>query len=104
MKHRLSPLETMFLELFKAVGIPVVPQYAIDIFNVDFAIPDAKLAIEIDGGNWHIDHPRKIAQDTKKQSFLTEAQWTILRFDGYRIKPSDALAFVHQVSCALNIS
>lgn len=84
-KARLSSLEKSFLEVFDEYGIKVVPQYAIDIFNVDFAIPEIKLAIEIDGGGWHQSEP-KIHQDRKKKGFLSFHGWYLIRFKGKHLK------------------
>lgn len=53
-----------------------VYNYAIDKFNVDFAIPALKLAIEIHGGNWH-DSPRKREQDLAKRAHLQEQGWLL---------------------------
>lgn len=53
-----------------------VYNYAIDKFNVDFALPALQLAIEIHGGNWH-NSPRKREQDHAKQAYLREQGWII---------------------------
>jgi len=58
-KARLSKHEQTFLEAFTDRGIRVVPQYAVDIYNIDFAIPELMIAIEVDGGNWHKSSPKK---------------------------------------------
>ena len=56
-----------------------IPFYAIDKFNVDFAFPDEKLAVEYQGGNWH-NTPKKQAQDEAKAAFLKANGWTLLVF------------------------
>jgi len=70
-KAKLSQLENLFLATFGSSGIKVIPLYALDIFNLDFAIPDVQLAIEIDSGHWH-ESDRKVKQDRKKEAFLEE--------------------------------
>jgi very-short-patch-repair endonuclease len=53
--------------------------YPLGIYNIDFAFPAQKVAIEVDGGNWHTT-PRKMEQDSKKEAFLTSEGWTIYRW------------------------
>jgi very-short-patch-repair endonuclease len=73
----------LFYDAFKEVGIEVVPLYAFGIFNLDFAIPDSKIAIEINGGNWHTSH-RKRKQDMAKLKVLNSAGWYLISFDTHR--------------------
>jgi very-short-patch-repair endonuclease len=58
-------------------GIPHTPQLAVDIFNIDIALPDRKLAIEVNGGNWHTTQAHQ-AGDTKKRAFLEAEGWTVI--------------------------
>lgn len=74
-----SKLEQAFLEAFQDGGINVVPWFAIGKFNVDFALPKSKIAIEVDGGNWH-NSAKKKRQDAMKTSFLTSLVWCVIRF------------------------
>ena len=90
-KGRMSKFEKLFFEAFTKAEIEVVPQYAVDVFNVDFAIPEKKIAIEVDGGHWH-SSPRKIKQDIKKTEVLVSLGWTIIRFEVFRRKIEDVLA------------
>jgi very-short-patch-repair endonuclease len=53
--------------------------YPVHIYNIDFAFPLQKIAVEVDGGNWHTS-PRKQTQDNKKEAFLTSEGWTIVRW------------------------
>lgn len=53
--------------------------YPYGIFNIDFAFPAHKIAVEVDGGNWH-STKRKQAQDLKKEEFLISEGWTLLRW------------------------
>lgn len=80
-KQKLSKLERFFLKIYQDAGYDIKPLYAIDIFNIDLAIPSRKLAIEIDGGNWHTS-PRKRAQDKKKEDYLLANGWKILHIKG----------------------
>lgn len=76
---KLSKYEKIFLDELNKNGIETIPQYAIYIFNIDFAIPDLKLAIEVDGGNWHSTSKKKIESDTKKEKYLSKIGWIVLR-------------------------
>lgn len=87
---RMSSLEKLFFEAFKKAGIEVIPQYAIDIFNIDFAIPTVKFAIEIDGGHWHTtEHHQRL--DKRKEQFLSKQGWSLIRFRVWRVKIEDAI-------------
>lgn len=57
-------------------------EYAVDVFNIDFAFVDAKLAVELDP-RWH-NTGRKAKADKKKDEFLTSCEWTVLRLDARR--------------------
>jgi very-short-patch-repair endonuclease len=93
-----SSIEIMFHELFKAADTPVIPQYAIDIFNVDFAIPEAKLAIEVSTGGFHNTPPKRF-HDERMKAYLESIGWTVLAFNNFRrYKPQEAIAFVEIVS------
>lgn len=48
-------------------------------FRLDFAFPDAKLAIEIDGSE-HKSNPKTIQRDKDLAESLQEEGWTLLRF------------------------
>jgi len=48
-------------------------------YEVDFALPDHQLAIEIDGWAWHHDQAR-FCRDRQRQNTLVLAGWTVLRF------------------------
>ena len=74
-----SKLESIFLQVFKDAKIEVVPWFAVGKFNIDFALPKSKIAIEINGGNFH-DSPKKIKQDFAKVTFLNSLGWFVLYF------------------------
>lgn len=76
--HVLSKYEQSFKTLFDSHDITVISEYALDIYNIDFAIPEKKIAIEIDGGNWH-GSPRKQRGDKGKEVLLRRRGWTLIR-------------------------
>jgi very-short-patch-repair endonuclease len=48
-------------------------------YSIDFAMPDLKLGIEVDGALFH-STPDQIASDKKRDGKLAQMGWTILRF------------------------
>jgi hypothetical protein len=75
----LSGDEAVIMAGFIAIDLNPVPLFAVDKFNVDFAFPDALVAIEYHGGNWH-NTTRKRAQDERKRQFLESIGWTVRAF------------------------
>lgn len=75
-----SKHEAVLIAALQAQGLTPVHEYAIHRYNVDLAFPDAKLAIEVHGGNWHRNSPAKMAQDAKKRSYLHGEGWRLLAF------------------------
>lgn len=49
-------------------------------FRIDIAFPDIKLAIEVDGWQWHGKHKNDFKKDRERQNLLTLHGWRILRF------------------------
>ncbi len=83
----LSGDESKIMAAYETAGLHPVPLYALDRYNIDFAFPEQKLAVEYDGGNWH-NTPKKRASDERKEAFLRDHGWRLLRFP--RIdKPQD---------------
>ena len=62
----------------RKAGLDPVLHFAIDKFNIDLALVEHRLAVEVDGGNWHRTACRKVAQDTRKREALTASGWTML--------------------------
>lgn len=78
-KAILSDDEAEIMGAFYEAGLHPVPLFAIDKYNVDFAFPDARLAVEYHGGNWHNTRKKREA-DADKARFLAAAGWTLLVF------------------------
>jgi len=75
-------LEPRMARLIRDHGLPpAVFQHAIPDLGarVDFAYPDQRLAIEVDGYEVH-GTPRALAADLQRQNRLVLAGWTVLRF------------------------
>ncbi len=81
-----SPLETRFLQLLRANGVrEPVPQYEIldaagqFVARVDFAYPERRLAIELDGYAHHAPR-QQWERDLARQNAIFGAQWRLRRF------------------------
>jgi hypothetical protein len=81
-----SHLESMLIRVLKSAGLPVpISQHEVFahdgalIGRVDFAFPELRLAIEIDGYGFHSG---KVAfeRDRARQNALVAQGWTVLRF------------------------
>jgi len=95
---KLSPTEIEFLKILRTVNINFIPLYAIHIFNIDFAFPKHKIAIEVDGGNWHTTKIHK-AGDKKKAIYLHNHGWILLRISRSKgLWSPDILSFVSSLS------
>ncbi len=56
-----------------------VPQFVVSRYRIDFAWPALKLAVEIDGMEFHGNQPAFIA-DRKRTRFLESQGWRVIRF------------------------
>lgn len=84
-----SKLEEKFYENLKN-HIECKHSYIFDFYEIDIAIPDKKIAIEIDGDYWHgnpnfypklsVRQLRRQSSDKKKDKFLKKHGWSVLRF------------------------
>lgn len=77
------------LRAFATAGVVVVPQFAVDLYTVDFAIPEDMLIIECDGVYWH-NLPTQKKRDKAKDARLRRRGWTVLRLTEAAIKESPA--------------
>jgi very-short-patch-repair endonuclease/endogenous inhibitor of DNA gyrase (YacG/DUF329 family) len=71
-----TTLEAKFRAALSAVGVDFVQESSIGRYSVDFAIPTARVVIEVDGAYWHTD-PEK---DARKDRYLKSRGWTVIRF------------------------
>lgn len=60
----------------------IIPQYVIGPFWADFALPDYKLVIELDGATYHQDKEK----DRRRDAFMKKKGWKVLRFTYADIK------------------
>ena len=81
-----SALEGRFARLLRRMGIELpVAQFEVRSTNgelvarVDFAFPELRLAIELDGYRWHSD-PMAFRRDRQRRRRLSALGWTVLEF------------------------
>lgn len=55
-------------------------------FRLDIALPAERLAIEVDGWEWHGKHKGDFQRDRSRQNLLTTHNWRILRFTAGEIR------------------
>jgi Protein of unknown function (DUF559) len=88
--------------LFHNAGLPppILQQHfrlcGLDM-RVDFAWPEAKVVVEIDGRRWHIDSDA-FQLDRTRQNALVQAGWRVLRFtvEDIRLRPDYVVAEVRR--------
>jgi hypothetical protein len=78
-----SPLETRFLRLLRRVGLPMPAcQFEIRdrgrlVARVDFAYPEIRLAVEVDGYRWHSGRA-SWERDLARRNALTSLGWRVI--------------------------
>lgn len=78
-----SPIEKMFYELaFHELNM--YPQHPVGPYRLDFAIPEKRIAIELDGHEYHKTKEQR-THDAARDRYLMENDWTVLRFTGTEI-------------------
>lgn len=81
-----------------------VREFQIGVFSIDFAWPDKKKAIEIDGKQH--EYPEQKERDLRKEKLLVENGWQLLRikwidlFNNPKNKIKEAYSFIHTASIA----
>ena len=58
-----------------------VKEHPVGKYRIDFALPSVKLAIEVDGHEWHSSKERR-THDAKRDRWLVRQGWTVMRFTG----------------------
>src|SRR5258708_35931889 len=83
-----SPIEAQFFACWRELGYDLewalIPQYPIESYFVDFAIPELLVAIELDGFDHH-SSAVDIANDRRRQRDIERHGWHVIRFGGREI-------------------
>lgn len=86
-----SELERAFLSLVKGAGMAVpraqvtLPWLPVAGGRVDFAYPDERLVVELDGRRWHGRDSRREA-DLRRDHSAALAGWRVLRFSWHQVR------------------
>ena len=86
-----SPLETEFEELLRRFALPTaVRQHVVVdggefVARLDFAYPDLRVDLEVDGARWHSADAAQ-ARDHRRDAHLARLGWTVLRFTAWDIR------------------
>jgi very-short-patch-repair endonuclease len=75
-KQNLSDLEKRFRDYFIKNGIDVRTLFPFGAFNIDIAVPEHCIAIEVHGGNFHSTKSHQ-AKDFNKLRYLSRYGWTV---------------------------
>ncbi len=100
-----SPQETRLRLLLHRSTLPrpvaqfVVRDAAGFVARVDFAWPEAKLAVEYEG-RWHGESPQQVAADRRRLNRLTAAGWTVVFVTAADLHHPDELT--HRIAGALS--
>jgi very-short-patch-repair endonuclease len=92
-----SPMEDLFWAACqranKRASAAMVRQYPVGRYRLDFAFPDVKLGVEIDGHDYHHASKEQVRRDYERQRRLMAQGWTILRYTGSEVyRGADACA------------
>ena len=68
----------------KALVYSLDYQYPVADFYLDFAHPEAKVCVEIDGKEWHSD-PDAILRDLKRETRLAHEGWQVIRLSYWQV-------------------
>jgi len=103
-----SSIHQKMEDIIADLGIKFQSEYLLDFYSIDIAIPEKKVAIEVDGDYFHAnplkypDGPQDATQqrsfknDRAKEGYLRNRGWTLLRYWESSIKSSE---IINQVIC-----
>ena len=101
-----SPIEAMLLhEIFNQHRMGyytlrgIEPQYAVDKYRIDFAYPEYKLAVELDGHDYHKTKEQR-SRDAKRDRKLNSIGWEVMRFTGSEIF-KNAYECLDEINCRI---
>lgn len=79
-----SSIEKTMKAKLEEKGYYPIDQYKLGKYTIDLAFPDQKLAVECDGDYWH-NLPAAKEKDARKDKFLNEKGWQVLRLKEHEI-------------------
>jgi very-short-patch-repair endonuclease len=79
-----SPMETRIRMALRFGGLPLPTlQHAVGPYELDLCYPAVRIAIEYNGRD-HLD-PDRALRDLRREAYLTNAGWIVLRFGAYLV-------------------
>lgn len=91
-----SPIEHMLWNAIICTGHELpIPQYVLNGYRLDFAWPKQRVAIEVDGHDYHKTKEQR-SYDAKRDRELMKLGWTTLRFTGSDVY-KDAAAVAQEI-------
>jgi very-short-patch-repair endonuclease len=99
--HCESPIEVRFFA-FAVLRLPDLrPQVVIGNYRADFALPNHKIAIEIDGHDYHKTREQR-THDARRERYLQLQGWRVIRFTGTEIF-ENVIACVEEVTKLVDV-
>lgn len=83
-----SKLENQFSRILRLSGLKFVTELQLGFYFIDFALPDYKIALEVDGREYH-SKPEQTEHDAKKDEYLRSIGWSVIRIPSYAVFKSD---------------
>lgn len=87
-KYSRTNIERIVESVLQALGVEYEPQKHVGRWVVDFFIPSKALCIECDGDYWH-SLPSAQERDARKDAYLQQKGYTVLRLLGSQILTGD---------------
>lgn len=83
-----SPPEKQFGRFLIISGLKYIEELQLGFYFIDFALPEYKLAIEIDSKQFHSSE-EQIRHDAKKDEYLKSIGWDVLRLKAAAVNDPD---------------
>jgi len=74
----MTPIEQTMYRRLEGAGLRPRCQYPVGPFRIDFAFPEARVAVEVDGSRWHEDRQKDQNRDNK----LDALGWKVIHIPG----------------------
>ncbi len=102
-KANRSTLEVWLGDELTAAGIDFVSTKAVGMYNIDVALTESRVAVEVFGGNWH-NSPKHSARFRERTDYLIDSGWLPVIIWSVKDKPlgvgaRDYVISLHQRRC-----
>jgi very-short-patch-repair endonuclease len=92
-----SSIEMAIANLLDALEVEYEPQKPIGRYVIDFYLPHKNLVVEVDGEYWH-QRPGVPEKDARRDAFLREKGYNVLRIPGQKIQKNDLADFIEMIT------